>query len=321
MTHLPLIRRCTAIVGVLLGVGGASCARDYGQGRTDHWGPGTAGHTVAVGNDERDYLLHVPAAPRRSRLGVALGFPLVILLHGSGADGETVRAQSRIEHVADSLHIVVAYPNGSTSLLGFGSDWNAGACCGNAARSHVDDVAFIRAIVSEVSHHMPVDARRVFVAGFSDGGRMAYRAACDLSTVIAAIGVVSGSLKAEQCAPTRAVPIIAFHGKGDTEVPYDDSIPNVTLTSTSAAESLPPSIEFWSVVDRCKGHTARREAPHVVRTTFTPCTGADIVLYTVEDGGHAWPGGERDGSDGAISTTELHATERMLDFFLRHPRR
>jgi polyhydroxybutyrate depolymerase len=316
------LRAARAAAAAVLVACAANCARDYGQRSAAGWVPGTAEHSISVGSSTRTFLLHVPAIRRRNRLGIPIGYPLVILLHGSGADGETVRRQSRLDVLADSLRFAVAYPNGSSPLLGLRSDWNAGRCCGNAARSNVDDVAFVRGIIAEVSRRLAIDPRRVFVAGFSDGGRMAYRVACEMSSTVAAIGVVSGSLVDDHCFPTRPVPVIAFHGTSDPEVPYRDSA--FTLSSApvaAAAAALPPAIRFWSAMDRCSGLTLRREAPSITRATFTPCAGADVVLYTVEGGLHAWPGGEKDGSDGQQPTTELRATNVMVQFFLRHPRR
>jgi polyhydroxybutyrate depolymerase len=65
----------------------------------------------------------------------------------------------------------------------------------------------------------------------------------------------------------------------------------------------------------------RRDSPHIVRAVFARCTGADVLLYTIEGGLHAWPGGEKDGPSGQAPTTELAATPVMVRFFLQHPLR
>lgn len=311
----PLIVLLTATLAL-------SCAPQASRGAAASWSAGVTEHAIVAAGEDRRYLLQVPAARPRGRFGVTRAFPLVILLHGSGADGETIRRQSGIETLADSLHVVVAFPDGTNGRLGFGSDWNAGTCCGAAARGHVDDVAFIRGVITDVEAHLPIDARRVFVAGFSDGARMAYRMACDAAPLVAAIGVVSGSLRDEHCAPGRPVPVIAFHGTDDDDVPYDDDALTVWVTPPVPASSgLPPSVRFWSAVDACTGLAVQQVKPHVTRAQFSPCAGADVVLYTIDGGRHAWPGGEKDGSDGQEPTTELRATPLMLQFFLRHPRR
>src|SRR5205814_1785627 len=100
-----------------------------------------------------------------------------------------------------------AYPDGSDGGFGlYPTDWNAGTCCGAPFREGVDDLAFISAIISQVEGRLSVDHARVFIAGFSDGGRMAYHVACQLGSKIAAIAVVSGSLTDNQCFPDVGVP-------------------------------------------------------------------------------------------------------------------
>lgn len=310
-----------AVAAIAAIASSTGCDRNRLQPASEQWHAGTHEHSVVVQSDERSFLLHVPAAARRNRIGVTVGYPLVILLHGSGADGETIRAQSGMDGLADSLRFVVAYPNGATRFFGLGSDWNAGKCCGNAARNNVDDVGFVRGIVAEASRHLPIDRRRVFVAGFSDGGRMAYRIGCEASDLVGAIGVVSGSLVDERCAPPRAVPLIAFHGTADDEVSYGEApASRAAAPLLAASASLPPSVRYWAAQNGCKRLTLRRESPHVMRSQFAGC-GADVLFYSIEGGGHAWPGGARDGASGAVPTPELRASTAMVGFFLRHPLR
>ena len=116
-----------------------------------------------------------------------------------------------------------------------------------AASRDVDDIGFLRAVIDELTRRLPIDTTRIYVVGFSDGGRMAYRAACELSSQIAAVGVVSGSVEDPDCHPAVPVSLIAFHGTADREVPYDDSLTSVRWPqSIPAASSAPPSVRFWA---------------------------------------------------------------------------
>ncbi len=285
------------------------------------WQIGTTAHDVDFDGGSRSVQVHVPASRPRSRLRRQSGFPLLIVLHGSGADGGTIRRQTNFDSLSEIYHVAVVYPDGSTGLFGIGSDWNAGECCGSASRQDVDDVGFIRAVIAETKRHLPIDPRRVYVAGFSDGGRMAYHFACAASPEVAAIGVVSGSLVDARCKPARPVPVAIIHGTADKDVPYADSaLSPFPFHASPELLALPPSARFWAMVDGCSSAVARVIAPTVTRTMFRSCTGADVAFYSISGGAHSWPGGRKDGSDGQSPSQNLDASGTLMRFFLAHSR-
>ena len=279
--------------------------------------PGTAQLEMRVDGDVRSYLLHVPPHPPR-RFGFAEEYPLMIVLHGSGASGQTIRQMSNLDSLADAAGAVVVYPDATRNWLGLQSGWNAGACCGAAVRNEVNDVGFLRALIAHVETGLRVDRRRVYVAGFSDGARMAYRVGCEMSAEVAAIGVVAGSLVEPDCHPRRPVPLIAFHGTADSEVAFADSSFSASANPQVAVPvPIPPAIGFWASSNRCRHATTASVSPSVTRTTYAGCA-ADVVFYAIQGGGHAWPGGQPDGDDGDRPTTELSASAEIVRFFLRH---
>lgn len=317
----PLVREKVRRLATLALIAVAGCAT---------WGiprrlapspePGTAQLELRVGDDIRTYLLHVPPRPPR-RFGFSEQYPLLIVLHGSGASGQTIRQLSHLDSLADASGIVVLYPDATRNWLGLQSGWNAGACCGAAVRNEVDDVGFLRALIAHVETGLRVDHRRVYVAGFSDGARMTYRAGCEMSAEVAAIGVVAGSLVEPSCKPARPVALIAFHGLADSEVGFgDSSFTPSPRPEVAAPVPIPPAVRFWASSNDCRRATVARSSPSVTRTTFAGCA-ADVVFYGIEMGGHAWPGGDPDGGDGDPPTREISASSEILRFFLRHPLR
>ena len=301
-----------------------SCVGPFGsprRGESGEWVPGTATHQVGTGRDARFFLLHVPSRPRRNFIGVVRPYPLIIVLHGSDADGESVRQFSGMDSIADARGFLVAYPHATKGTLGlFGADWNAGSCCGAAARDRVDDVAFLLGVIERVATQLPVDRHRVYVAGFSDGGRLAYRMACDAAPVIAAVAIVAGSLRDRGCAPAAPVPLVAFHATGDDQVAYnEESDTPAPRPPLAAAAALPPSIQVWSAINGCRTMAQSRVSPHVSRYTFGHCDAADVMLYSIDGGGHGWPG--QPGSSSAMpEMSELSASDAMVRFFFRHSR-
>lgn len=277
--------------------------------------PGTRLYRVEVGELTRTFLLHVPPS-RPRRFGLATGYPLVIVLHGSGANGATMRRMSGMDSIADLAHFLVVYPDATTGTFGLGADWNAGECCGAAHDGKVDDVGFMRAMIGALTREMPVDRRRVYVAGFSDGARMAYRVACELGARVAAAAVVAGSIVDGECAPRRPVPLIAFHGTADDEVPYrDSSFSTAAGRPPSGATALPPSVLFWATINRCRSAHTTRYTSQVLLTRFVGCA-ADVTLYTVVNGSHAWPG---ESQDDDAPARDVDASRQAWRFFAAHP--
>jgi len=280
----------------------------------------TSAQHVRLGDWTRDYLLHVPRQAPYNLMGRRRRFPLVIVLHGSGARGETIRKQSGMDSVAESRHFLVAYPDGSGEMFGLSTDWNAGQCCGGPHFDKVNDIAFLRAVIADVSARLPVDARRIYVAGFSDGARMAYRTACDMAGEIAAVAAVSGNLVDNKCHPSRPIPVIALHGIADTEVPFDDSSFTAPSRPVPAdAASLPPTVRFWLATDGCRRIAVDHFSRHVIRTAGAGCS-ADVEFYSIEGGGHSWPVIAPRPADGDGTPAEIRASTMIADFFLRHRR-
>ena len=288
-------------------------------GSTGSFKVGTGVHGIVVGPLTRSYLLHVPTRRPISPAGVVLPYPLLIVLHGSSGSADDIRQVTKMDSLSETARFLVAYPSGVQGAGGlYPSDWNAGLCCGAAGRENVDDVAFISTLITEVARKLTLDRQRIYVVGFSDGGRMAHHLACRLSPTIAAIGVVSGSLKDDGCAPTKPVAVIAIHGTSDDQVAYDDaSLTAPSKPLTGVAATLPPSVQFWLAADGCGAGTVSHMSANVVRTSFAGCTGAEVAFYTIKGGTHGWPG--TGGSQPPMS--ELAASVVVSQFFSRQFRR
>src|SRR5208283_5330998 len=223
---------------------------------------------------------------------------------------------------ADQEGFVVAYPNGSGRLKTRLLTWNSGNCCGYAMDQNVDDVGFIRALIDELVKTRAIDPRRVYVTGMSNGGMMTYRLGCELSDKIAAIAPVAGALNVEACQPANPVSVIIFHGTADEHVLYNGGEPIKKVDRHARVDkSVSYAVSFWVKHDGCS-ETPQRSEKGSVRTDIYGGGkgGAEVVLYTVNGGGHAWPGGQAY-LLGTEPTREISATDLMWDFFVRHPKK
>ncbi len=188
--------------------------------------PATALALFTPGNNQRT-LTH-DAELRAYNVYAPLGYPgaspvpLVVDLHGFTSNKGQQQAISGWQAKANAVGFLVAYPDG------LGNSWNAGVCCGSAATNDEDDVGFIRAMVAAIQAEASVDANRIYATGLSNGGAMTHRLACEAADVFAAAAPLAFPTPytdfANQCQPSRPIPVLMFMGLTDVLVPYSDGI-------------------------------------------------------------------------------------------------
>ena len=265
--------------------------------------PGDVRVSLSSGGRDRSYVVHTPPGFEE-----ASGAPLVLVLHGGGGDADNAMEMSGMSDKADEEDFVVAYPEG-TARRGRLRTWNAGSCCGYAQREDVDDVAFVLDVIGAMTDDYGIDPDRVYVIGMSNGAMMAQRIGCELDELVAGIGSVAGALNVP-CSPGGPVSVVMVHGTADDSVPYAGGDGADTLVDTGEHASVADGVGFWSDNAGCSATSEDRLGDHIVRESHTGCRDGTLVeLYTVEGGGHAWPGGEKGRRQGDEPTHELSATD------------
>ena len=197
---------------------------------------------------------------------------------------------------------MVAYPEG-IGIFGLLQHWNAGFCCGKAARDQVDDVGFISWVINDVGTRLAIDRHRIYLIGFSNGGMLAYRFGTEKPDMVTAIAVLSGAIGsrpgpeapvAQVSPPDKPVPLIVFHGREDPLIPYGGGRA-VGRKSQREYLSVKDAIMVWARANGCRATPKVRYLQRDAVTEETwPCAGpeASVVGYYLEGWGHRWPGGE-----------------------------
>jgi polyhydroxybutyrate depolymerase len=265
----------------------------------------TNGSIVSSGRTRR-YLVHVPPSYDRTR-----PTPLVISMHGAGGWPRQQQYLSRWSKLADAQGFIVVYPAGT----GFPQIWHVFRDAGLR-----QDEQFISRMIDTLERSYNIDSTRIYANGISNGGGMAFVLSCTLSNRIAAIGLVAAAetLPWSWCEDHHPVPMIAFHGTADPIVPYKGG------HSPFAPEPFPDVqtwVSTWAQRNGCvAGATDSSVAPDVTRRKYTGCAdSADVVLYTIRDGGHTWPGGKPlPRLLFGPTTREVDATREMWKFFRAH---
>ena len=153
----------------------ASSARTAGlpsAGDTIPSSPQTYWVEIESGDRRRSALVHLPPQVVEGR-----PLPLILAFHGGGGNARHQETYTGMDSLSDQVGFIVVYPNGTGRLGDRLLTWNAGTCCGYASDNQVDDVGFVRALVSDLETRLPIDSQRVYATGFSNGAMMAYRLA------------------------------------------------------------------------------------------------------------------------------------------------
>lgn len=305
----------TAGGGAVGGAGGAASTGGAGGGvgGSSGQGGGTCQGLAGMAGDT-DFTLDWDGATRHFKVHAPPGYdptaptPVALVFHGYTEDGDQIETISEMSPAADAKGFLVVYADG------LGTSWNAGACCGSSAMSGVDDVGFVGALIDHVASQYCVDDKRVFSAGFSNGGMLSQRLACELADRIAAIGPVAGPIAFSPCTPSRPVPVMEFHGTADPIVSYNGG-------GLSSADSVPDTIAAWVARNGCSGTpVVSFQQGDATCEAYGSCEqGADVVLCTLSGDGHQWPGGQSAGAFFGSINMDIEASPALLDFFLAHP--
>ena len=264
--------------------------------------PSDSEWVVVSGGRDRIAKIHVPASYDPSE-----PTSVVFNFHGFSSTANQQALIARMLAKSDDAGFIVVHATG----VGIVNSWNGGTCCGVAAEQDVDDVAFVSDLIDELERRVCVDPARVYATGFSNGGFLSHRLACELSDRIAAIAPVAGVVGIDGCNPIRPMPVLHFHGDADLVVPYGGSM---TLGFSSVADSY----SLWSDINGCTGEEKVPAQGDATCVSATGCSdGGELTLCTIDGGGHTWPGGVPIPGAGKTST-DISATDVMWDFFERH---
>jgi polyhydroxybutyrate depolymerase len=260
----------------------------------------------------RPYRLDAPPAG-----GPAKPAPLLLLLHPLGVTGAQFADLIGVRALPREKGFLLAYPDGKVSRGGK-TFWKATESCCDFHSEGDDDVAYLAAVIDDVKAKHAVDPARVYVVGYSNGGFMAQRLACDLPG-IAAIVDLSGAAVSDPatCQPKNPVAVLEIHGDKDKIVPYEGGLLGVE-PKTAPVPSARAGALAWAArngchepIDRTAGpfdFAADVEGSETTVERWAGCRGrADVELWTVRGAGHVF------------RRTPAFAPA-VIDFLVAHPR-
>jgi polyhydroxybutyrate depolymerase len=230
--------------------------------------------------------------------------PLIIAMAGLGPEGSAILAAG-FGDLPKTHKVIVAAPNGSIHPRLQRFFWNATlACCGfpyiDPEVNEIDDVDFLTRLTDDLADHYPVDERRIYVVGHSNGGYMAHRLACDAPERYAAFVSMAGATHNDpsECNPMQPVSMLQVHGTADTQTRFEggNTLPDGNPLATYPGALT--TVATWADKSGCTGELEPHGGPldlvpqidgnETDRWRYRGCRGVTVELWQINGGGHLW---------------------------------
>jgi polyhydroxybutyrate depolymerase len=241
-------------------------------------------HSMVVAGLTRTFRTFAPANGH--------DLPLLVVLHGRGQSSRTAITQTGFLGLVQQGHAALVFPDG------IGRSWNAeGGCCGIAGARRTPDLQFVTAVVAASVHDLPVDPSRIYLVGYSNGGKLAYGEACAYPGLFAGVATY-GSVPLTPCVHGTAMPFLLGAGALDPILPYRGA--------TRAHPPLPPvptAVGWLRTQDGCSGTPKSVTVGPAVVEHWTRCRpGSEVTFVLYRHDGHTWPGTGVVGTPAAAAT-------------------
>ena len=250
--------------------------------------------------DQRTVLYVIPD-PAPTRPG-----PLMIVLDYLGGN-PTFMANLILAGQHASQGAVLAFPEH------LGASWINGVPFSGEGDQQTD-IDFLSDVIDDAVNNMPVDARRISMTGYSEGGFEADLFACTKPQMLSGFGMVAATqLTTTSCPGAAPLKRLIFAGTNDGEVPYN---------GLAALQPVETTMGQWEKAESCGGTEDAATLPTVVSDGTSviqhQVPGCGAILYEIVNGGHTWPGAEitltttlLDGT----TTQNIDATQAQWDYF------
>ena len=191
----------------------SSCRRDVLNNNSESCYSNNNAQSMVHDGVNREYVLYIPD----SYDGTS-AVPVLFNFHGFGDNASDYMNNADMRAVSESDTFILVYPQGS--CLDGSSHWNP-CPTGGDNKSTADDVGFVESMISVISSQYNVDMDRIYAAGYSNGGMMAYGIANYKSDLIAAVASVSGVMLDCTGPTNHPMPVVHLHGTSDGVLPYN----------------------------------------------------------------------------------------------------
>jgi polyhydroxybutyrate depolymerase len=214
--------------------------------------------------------------------------PLLILLHSASTSGAHQERYMKLGPIAKKNGIIYIAPDGTFNPEGK-RFWNASKSCCNKYKQEVDDVAYINSLIDQINAKNPVDSKRIYLVGHSNGAFMSYTFACKTNKVAAIVAIAGAMDVNPDCTPSSPVSLLDIHGTSDKTIKVNGGVLN-----DNPYTSATTTVKRIAQVNGCSNPTtAKRDFEPTIKgaeTTvinYTCDTHAHLQFWKIAKGSHS----------------------------------
>ena len=230
--------------------------------------------------------------------GIGKGSSLLFIMHGSGGSGMGImKDATKLEAIAPKEKLLIVYPDGYKHF------WNECRRSSNALANteNINENDFFQQMISYFNKTYGIDEKRVFAAGVSGGGHMAYKLALTMPTKIRAIAAIIANMPDSawsDCNEAKQpVPVLIINGTLDPTNPYAGGEMYVNNASFGVVRSTENTFHYWAGLAGYKGEPVKKLLPDtdpndkktIESYTFKIAGKPEVTLLKVIGGKHDYP--------------------------------
>jgi polyhydroxybutyrate depolymerase len=230
--------------------------------------------------------------------GGSKGNSLLFVMHGSGGSGmQIMKETGKLETIAAKENLLIVYPDGYKHF------WNECRRSSNALANteNINENDFFQQMISYFNKACGIDEKKVFAAGFSGGGHMAYKLALTMPEKIRAIAAIVAnqpdSAWSDCSEAKQPLPVLIINGTLDQTNPYAGGEMFVNNASFGVVRSTENTFRYWAGLAGYKGDPVKKSLPDtdpndkktIESYTFKKTGKPEVTLLKVIGGKHDYP--------------------------------
>lgn len=194
--------------------------------------------------DSRDAIVYTPNGEIK---GIAL------FLHGAPGKPQKVSNIFNAKSITNDMQLLSVAPEGSNA------SWGWASVNDNATTT---DVVFIENLLTKLRAENTITSDNVYIFGYSAGGFMGYKLACQIPEQITALVSLAGQFRGEftQCTTSTPITLHHFHSPSDTDVPINGR-------NTGNIKSVNDTLAHWRNINGCDATSNTTSHPGVISSS------------------------------------------------------